>query len=298
MNTLVIGAGGSRIREFMELTKPRVVALIVFTAMIGMALAPPGLPDPPRFIAASLGIGLAAAAAAACNCLAERRIDARMARTRARPLPRGGVTPRETAIFAAILALLGLGLLYWFVNPLTMALTAATFFGYAVIYTRWLKPATPQNIVIGGASGAMPPVLGWAAMTGSVDHEALLLFLIIYAWTPPHFWALALYRREEYARAGLPMLPVTHGEGYTSLSILLYTCILAGVSLLPLAVGMAGWLYLLAAVVLDAYYLLLVLRLFRRYSDPLARHAFAWSILYLGLLYSALLLDHFISLPL
>ena len=215
MNSLALACSGWRLNEFLALTKPRVVALIAFTAVIGMLLAPPGPPDLGRFLAASLGVALAAAGAAACNCLAERRIDARMARTRARPLPRGEVSPAETALFAAILAGLGLGLLYWLVNPLTMLLTAFTFFGYAVVYTRWLKPATPQNIVIGGASGAMPPVLGWAAMTGSVGHEALLLFLIIYAWTPPHFWALALYRREEYARAGLPMLPVTHGEDYS-----------------------------------------------------------------------------------
>jgi protoheme IX farnesyltransferase len=271
--------------------------MIVFTAMIGMLLAPPGPPDAGQFLMGSLGIALAAAGAAVCNCLAERRIDARMARTRARPLPRGEVGPRETAFFAAILAGLGLGLLYWWVNPLTAGLTAMTFFGYAVVYTRWLKPATPQNIVIGGASGAMPPVLGWAAMTGYVGHEALLLFLIIYAWTPPHFWALALYRREEYARAGLPMLPVTHGEHYTKLSILLYTGILAGVSLLPVAVGMAGWLYLSAAVLLDVHYLRVAWRLFRRYSDALARKAFAWSILYLGLLFTALLLDHYLSAP-
>jgi len=204
----------------------------------------------------------------------------------------------ETAVFAAALGASGLGLLYCWVNPLTAWLTAFTFFGYAVVYTRWLKPATPQNIVIGGASGAMPPVLGWAAMTGGVGHEALLLFLIIYAWTPPHFWALALYRREEYARAGLPMLPVTHGERYTLLSILLYTCILTGVSLLPLAVGMSGWLYLLAVLALDAYYLALAWRLLHAYSDTLARRAFAWSILYLGLLFTALLLDHYLSLPL
>jgi protoheme IX farnesyltransferase len=243
-------------------------------------------------------VALAAGGAAACNCLAERRIDARMARTRARPLPRGRVSPSATALFAAALTGLGLGLLYWLVNPLTMWLTALTFFGYAVVYTRWLKPASPQNIVIGGASGAMPPVLGWAAMTGGVGHEALLLFLIIYAWTPPHFWALALYRREDYARAGLPMLPVTHGERYTLLSILLYTCILTGVSLLPLAVGMSGWIYLLATLALDATYLLLAWRLFRHYSDALARRAFAWSILYLGLLFAALLLDHCLATPL
>jgi protoheme IX farnesyltransferase len=298
MNTLAIGAPGWRAREFLELTKPRVVAMIVFTAMIGMVLAPPGLPDPIRFVCASLGIGLAAAGAAAFNCLAERRIDARMARTRARPLPRGGVGPRETAIFAAFLALLGFGLLYWLVNTLTMYLTAATFFGYAVVYTRWLKPATPQNIVIGGASGAMPPVLGWAAMTGQVGYEALLLFLIIYAWTPPHFWALALYRRREYAQAGLPMLPVTHGQEFTLISILLYTLILGAVSILPLAVGMSGWVYLLAVVPLDLYYLHLAWRLYRAYTDGLARFAFNWSILYLALLFSALLSDHFLFLPL
>jgi protoheme IX farnesyltransferase len=297
MSSHVLAHTGWRFAEFLELTKPRVVAMIVFTAMIGMLLAPPGPPDAGRFLMGSLGIALAAAGAAVCNCLAERRIDARMARTRARPLPRGEVSPRETAFFAAVLAGLGLGLLYWWVNPLTAGLTAMTFFGYAVVYTRWLKPATPQNIVIGGASGAMPPVLGWAAMTGYVGHEALLLFLIIYAWTPPHFWALALYRREEYARAGLPMLPVTHGEHYTKLSILLYTGILAGVSLLPVAVGMAGWLYLSAAVLLDIHYLRVAWRLFRHYSDSLARKAFAWSILYLGLLFTALLLDHYLSAP-
>jgi protoheme IX farnesyltransferase len=297
MSSHALNPADGRFDAFLALTKPRVVAMIVFTAMIGMLLAPPGPPDPVRFLAASLGIALAAAGAAACNCLAERLIDGRMARTRARPLPRGRVSPGETALFAAGLGGLGLGLLHWLVNPLTMVLTALTFFGYTVVYTRWLKPATPQNIVIGGASGAMPPVLGWVAMTGAVDHEALLLFLIIYAWTPPHFWALALYRRDEYARAGLPMLPVTHGEFYTRQSILLHTCILAGVSLLPVAVGMAGWIYLAAALILDGYYLALAWRLFRRYSDALARRAFAWSILYLGLLFAALLADHFLFLP-
>lgn len=297
MTSLALDRFAWRTREFFELAKPRVVAMIVFTAMIGMVLAVPGWPDPLRFLAASLGVALAAGGAAACNCLAERRIDAGMARTRARPLPRGEVSPFETALFAATLTGLGLGLLYWLVNPLTMWLTAFTFFAYAVVYTRWLKPASPQNIVIGGASGAMPPVLGWAAMTGSIGHEALLLFLIIYAWTPPHFWALALYRREEYARVGLPMLPVTHGERYTLLSILLYTGILTAVSLLPLAVGMSGHLYLIAVLALDSYYLLLAWRLFRCYSDALARRAFAWSILYLGLLFLALLLDHFLVPP-
>lgn len=294
MNTLALDRLTWRYRGFIELAKPRVVALVVFTAMIGMVLAVPGWPDPVRFLAASLGVALAAGGAAACNCLAERGIDALMSRTRARSLPRGTVSPAEAVVFAATLAGLGLGLLYWLVNPLTMVLTALTLFGYAVVYTRWLKPASPQNIVIGGVSGAMPPVLGWAAMTGEVTHEALLLFLIIYAWTPPHFWALALFRRADYARAGLPMLPVTHGERYTLLSILLYTCILTGASLLPLAAGMAGYLYLAVVLVLDAYYLVLAWRLFRGYSDHLARRAFTWSILYLGLLFSALLVDHFV----
>jgi protoheme IX farnesyltransferase len=298
MNSLVLHPATGRARAFLELAKPRVVALMVFTAMIGMLLATPGVPDSGLFLAASLGIALAAGGAAACNCLAERGIDARMARTRARPLPRGEVSPAETALFAAGMAGAGLGLLYWLVNPLTMWLTAATFFAYAVIYTRWLKPASPQNIVIGGASGAMPPLLGWAAMTGNVGHEALLLFLIIYAWTPPHFWSLALYRRADYARVGLPMLPVTHGERYTLISILLYTAILTGVTLLPVAVGMCGVIYLGAVVALDAYYLALAWRLLRHYSDVLARRAFAWSILYLGLLFAALLLDHYLVPPL
>ena len=267
MNTLALDRLTWRYRGFLELAKPRVVTLVVFTAMIGMVLAVPGWPNPVRFLAASLGVALAAGGAAACNCLAERGIDALMSRTRARPLPRGTVSPGEAVAFAATLAGLGLGLLYWLVNPLTMVLTALTLFGYAVVYTRWLKPASPQNIVIGGVSGAMPPVLGWAAMTGEVTHEALLLFLIIYAWTPPHFWALALFRRADYAKAGLPMLPVTHGERYTLLSILLYTCILTGASLLPLAAGMAGYLYLAAVLVLDACYLVLAWRLFRCYSD-------------------------------
>lgn len=284
----------ARGREYLQLCKPRVVALIVFTAMIGMLLATPGLPAAGSFLVASLGIGLAASGAAAFNCLVERHIDARMARTRARPLPLGRVRPAEALLVAGGLAALGLFLLYRFVNPLTAWLTFATFIGYAVIYTVLLKPATPQNIVIGGASGAMPPVLGWAAMTGGVGHEALLLFLVIYAWTPPHFWSLALYRRHEYARAGLPMLPVTHGEHYTRLHILFYTLLLAAVTGLPLATGMSGLLYAAVAVGLNAIFLAHAWRLFRRYSDDLARRTFAWSILYLSLLFAALLLDHWI----
>jgi len=286
-----------RWRDFIKLTKPRVVMLMVFTAMIGMLLAPPGSPDPIQFLLASLGIGLAAGGAAALNCLAERDIDARMARTRGRPLPRGKVSPGETMAFALTLGGAGLGLLYGWVNPLTAGLTAATFFGYAVVYTRWLKPASPQNIVIGGASGAMPPALGWAAMTGHLGHEALLLALIIYTWTPPHFWALALYRKDDYARAGLPMLPVTHGDRYTRMSIWLYTLLLSGVTLLPVAVGMAGWIYLLSCSALNGHYLKLTWKLKESDSMTQAHQAFRWSILYLGLLFSALLLDHYLHFP-
>ncbi len=284
-----------RAHEYLQLCKPRVVALIVFTAMIGMLLATPGLPETGVFLTASIGIALAAAGAAAFNCLVEQRIDAQMARTRARPLPLGRVRPSEALMLAGCLAALGLFLLYRFVNPLTAWLTFATFIGYAVIYTVLLKPATPQNIVIGGASGAMPPVLGWAAMTGGVGHEALLLFLIIFAWTPPHFWSLALYRRNDYARAGLPMLPVTHGEDYTRLHILFYTVLLAAVTGLPVATGMCGPLYTLIAVGLNAVFLGFAWRLFRNYSDALARRTFAWSILYLSLLFAALLADHWLQ---
>jgi protoheme IX farnesyltransferase len=281
--------------EYLQLCKPRVVSLIVFTAMIGMFLATPGLPEAGLFLLASLGIGLAASGAAAFNCLVEQRIDAQMARTRGRPLPLGRVGSVEALMVALGLAALGLFLLYRFVNPLAAWLTFGTFIGYAVVYTVLLKPATPQNIVIGGASGAMPPVLGWAAMTGGVGHEALLLFLIIFAWTPPHFWSLALYRRTEYARAGLPMLPVTHGEYYTRLHILFYTLLLAAVTALPLATGMSGGLYAMMAVGLNAVFLVYAWRLFRNYSDDLARRTFAWSIVYLSLLFAALLLDHWIQ---
>lgn len=298
MTTLVLATGRGRVGEFIALTKPRVVALMVFTALIGMVLAPPGPPDAALVLTACLGIGLAAAGAAAVNCLVERHIDARMARTRARPLPRGQVTPAEALTFALLLAGGGLALLAVWVNTLAMLLTAGTFFAYSVVYTLWLKPATPLNIVIGGASGAMPPVLGWAAMTGEVGHEALLLSLLIFVWTPPHFWALALYRKADYVRSGLPMLPVTHGDGYTCLHILLYTLLLSAVSLLPVAVGMAQGLYLLCVVVLDAYYLALAWRLWRRPAPGLARFAFTWSIVYLGALFSALLLDHYLRFPL
>ena len=282
-------------RAFYALTKPRVVSLIVFTAVIGMFLATPGMVPVQILLAATLGIASVAGAAAAVNCLVEQKIDAVMQRTRARPLPRGELSSLQTLVFAGMLGGLGLWVLVHFVNPLTMWLTLATFVGYAIVYTVILKPMTPQNIVIGGAAGAMPPVLGWAAVTGEVTTEALLLFLIIYAWTPPHFWALALYRTEEYAKAGLPMLPVTHGRRYTQLQVLLYSLILFGVSLLPFAIRMSGWLYLAAACVLGAIFIGYAIALHARYSDRLAQRAFRYSIVYLALLFAALLVDHYLA---
>ena len=284
-----------RFKQFLALTKPRVVQLVVFCAVIGMFLAVPGLPPPSTVFFATLGIALVAGAAAAVNCLVEQKIDAKMLRTRGRPLPRGQVTSRSTLVFASLVGGLGLFLLHRFVNPLTMWLTLATFVGYAVIYTVLLKPATPQNIVIGGASGAMPPVLGWAAVTNSVPPEALLLFLIIFAWTPPHFWSLALYRTKEYAVAGLPMLPVTHGAEYTRLQIVLYTVVLVLVTMLPYVIRMSGILYLVAALALGGMFLAYAIRLYRDYSDKLARATFRYSILYLTALFSALLIDHYLQ---
>jgi protoheme IX farnesyltransferase len=285
-----------RLRQFYELTKPRVVSLIVFCAVIGMFLATPAGEwiELKVLLAATVGIALVAGAAAAVNCLVEQKIDAVMARTRARPLPRGELTSMQTLFFAAVIGGAGMWLLHQFVNPLTAWLTFGTFVGYAVIYTVILKPATPQNIVIGGASGAMPPVLGWAAVTGEVSPQALILFLIIFAWTPPHFWALALYRTQEYARAGLPMLPVTHGRKFTQLHVLLYTVILFATSLMPFAYGMSGWPYLVAAVVLGGIFLGYAWMIFRRYEDAVARATFKYSIVYLALLFAALLVDHYI----
>jgi protoheme IX farnesyltransferase len=295
VNTHVLPASlASQARAFLALTKPRVVSLIVFTAVIGMFLATPGMVEARVLIAGTLGIAFVAGAAAAINCLVEQRIDAVMRRTRWRPLPRGELSPLQTLVFAGALGGLGLWLLYEFVNALTMWLTVGTFIGYAVVYTVLLKPATPQNIVIGGASGAMPPVLGWAAVAGEVTTEPMLLFLIIFAWTPPHFWSLALYRTEEYARAGVPMLPVTHGKAYTRLQVLLYTLILFAVSLLPFVVRMSGWLYLASALVLGGVFIGYALRIYREYSDVLARRTFRYSILYLALLFAALLVDHYL----
>ena len=281
-----------RLRAFAALTKPRVVSLIVFCAVIGMFLASPGPVPTPILVFATLGIALVAGAAAAINCLVEEHIDARMARTRARPLPLGEVSAFETFFFSGVLGGTGLSILYRFVNPLTMWLTLLTFVGYAVIYTLYLKPRTSQNIVIGGAAGAMPPVLGWSAVTGQVPAEAWLLFLIIFVWTPPHFWSLALYRAREYEAAGLPMLPVTHGAAYTRRQIFLYTVGLAAVTVVPYLIGMSGLLYLAAAVVLDGIFLAHAWTIWRNYSDLAARKAFRWSIIYLALLFAALLIDH------
>jgi protoheme IX farnesyltransferase len=282
------------VRALYALTKPRVVSLIVFTAVIGMFLATPGMVPLQILVAGTLGIACVAGAAAAVNCLVEQKIDAVMRRTRWRPLPRGELTPLQTLVFAGALGGLGLWILVHFVNALTMWLTVATFIGYAIVYTVLLKPATPQNIVIGGASGAMPPVLGWAAVTGEVSTEAMVLFLIIFAWTPPHFWSLALYRTEEYAKAGVPMLPVTHGKAYTRLQVLLYTVILLAASLLPYVVRMSGLLYLAAALVLGGIFLAYAVRIHRAYSDALAQKTFRYSILYLALLFAALLVDHYL----
>ncbi len=295
MTTHTLTAASHRVRQFYELTKPRVVSLIVFCAVIGMFLATPADAMVPLdvLLAGTAGIALVAGAAAAVNCLVEQHIDAIMLRTRRRPLPRGEVTPMQTLLFASVVGGFGLWLLHSFVNDLTMWLTLGTFVGYAIVYTILLKPATPQNIVIGGASGAMPPVLGWAAVNGEVHPEALLLFLIIFAWTPPHFWALALYRTEEYKRAGLPMLPVTHGRRFTQLHVLLYTLILAACTLLPFAYGMSGMIYLLSALALDSVFIGYAVRLYRNYSDALARKTFRFSIVYLALLFAALLVDHY-----
>jgi protoheme IX farnesyltransferase len=283
-----------RLRAFYSLTKPRVVSLIVFTAVIGMFLATPGLVPSQILLAGTVGIFLVAGAAAAVNCLVEQKIDAVMSRTRWRPLPQGELSVAQTLVFAGVLGGTGLWLLYHYVNALTMWLTAATFVGYAIVYTVILKPATPQNIVIGGASGAMPPVLGWAAVTGEVGIEAMALFLIIFAWTPPHFWSLALYRTEDYARAGVPMLPVTHGKPYTRLQVLLYTLILFAASLVPYVIRMSGVLYLVAATLLGGIFLAYALRIYVAYSDALAQKTFRYSIAYLAFLFAALLLDHYL----
>ena len=284
-------------RQYKALTKPRVIQLIVFCALIGMVLAVPGVPgmdDVVTATIASLGIWLVSGAAAAFNCIVEKSIDAKMKRTSWRPTARGDLSDAQTLLFSAVLGITGSLILYVWINPLTMWLTFGTFVGYAVIYTMVLKPLTPQNIVIGGASGAMPPVLGWAAMTNEVTADALILFLIIFLWTPPHFWALALYRVEDYRKSGLPMLPVTHGSEFTRLQIFLYTLVLFAACLLPLVSGMSSWLYLASAVVLSVIFCVYAVRLMRNYSDELARATFRFSLWHLSLLFAALLLDHYL----
>jgi protoheme IX farnesyltransferase len=283
-------------RDYLELTKPKVVALITFTAMVGMLLATPGAVPWEILVFGSLGIALMAGSAAAINHLVDRRADAIMARTRHRPLPSGHLESRQVFTFSAIIGLLGLGLLLAFTNPLTAILTFAALIGYAVIYTLFLKRATPQNIVIGGAAGAAPPLLGWTAVTGQVDSGALLLFLIIYIWTPPHFWALAIHRRHDYANADIPMLPVTHGVAFTRLHILLYTVLLFLVTLLPYLTGMSGWIYLVGAVLLGLRFLSYATRLYATGDDRLAMPTFGFSIVYLFGLFAALMLDHYASL--
>ena len=284
-------------RQYHALTKPRVVQLIVFCALIGMVLAVPGWPDGSQLLLglwACVGIWLVAGAAAAFNCLVEKSIDAKMKRTAWRPTAKGELSDRQALAFSALLCAVGSAILYVLVNPLTMWLTFATFVGYAIVYTVILKPLTPQNIVIGGASGAMPPVLGWSSMTGEVGPEALILFLIIFLWTPPHFWALALYRVEDYRKSGLPMLPVTHGNAFTRLQILLYTFVLLAACLMPFLYGMSSWLYLFFALVLNIGFIGYAVALWRNYSDALARKTFRFSLIHLSVLFAALLVDHYL----
>ncbi|MES2048159.1 MAG: heme o synthase [Pseudomonadota bacterium] len=291
-----ISLPSNRFAQYMALTKPRVTQLAVFCAVIGMFLATPELPGWRLVLAATVGIWLLAGAAFAVNCLVEREIDARMARTARRASASGEITPPQILLFSAVIGAAGMWVLYSLVNPLTMWLTFATFVGYAVIYTIILKPATPQNIVIGGLSGAMPPALGWAAIANDVPMQAWLLVLIIFVWTPPHFWALAMYRRDDYAKSGLPMLPVTHGPELTRFHIWLYTIALFATTMLPYAVHMSGLIYLVSAIILGGIFLGYAWQIYRHYNDILARKTFTFSIIYLSLLFAALLLDHYIKL--
>lgn len=293
---MIAGAHASRAGAFIELCKPRVVALIVFTAVVGMALASPGLPPLDRFGLATLGIALAAASAAAINHVIDRRIDERMLRTRNRPIPSGTLNERQALAFAFALATVSMLVLSLGVNALTALLTFFSLIGYAIVYTVWLKRATPQNIVIGGAAGAAPPVLGWAAMTGEVHAHALILFLIIFAWTPPHFWALAIFRRDDYAGVGLPMLPVTHGVEFTRWQILFYSIVLMLVTLLPYLTGMSGLVYLAGIAVLDLGFLGYAVALLISRSESLAMEMFRYSVLYLMALFAILLIDHYFTL--
>lgn len=291
MTTLT--AQPNRIAQYWALTKPRVTQLAVFCAVIGMFLATPGLPDWHIVIAATIGIWLLAGAAFAVNCLVEREIDSRMARTARRPMASGEISVPQTLVFSGIIGGIGMWVLYNLVNPLTMWLTLATFVGYAVIYTIILKPSTPQNIVIGGLSGAMPPALGWAAIANDVPMQAWILVLIIFIWTPPHFWALAMYRRDDYAKSGLPMLPITHGMKFTQFHIWLYTIALVATTTLPFAVRMSGLIYLISALILGVVFLWYAWQIYKHYTDLIARKTFTYSIIYLSLLFAALLVDHY-----
>ncbi len=294
-NPPIVLVSASRWRDFLELTKPKVSLLIVFTAVVGMILASPGFVPLPALIFGTLGIALASGSAAAFNHVLDRRIDEQMARTRRRPLPTGHLQMNHAVVFAVLLGVASMLILSLFVNLLTAALTFCSLIGYAMVYTMWLKRATPQNIVIGGAAGAAPPVLGWAAVTNTVDPQALLLFLIIFTWTPPHFWALAIARRDDYAKASIPMLPVTHGIPYTRLQIVLYTILLVLSTLLPYLCGMSGFIYLGVAVILNARFLYYVVALQRGLRPELPMRTFKFSITYLMLLFAALIVDHYLS---
>ncbi|HEY0973616.1 MAG TPA: heme o synthase [Solimonas sp.] len=288
-------AASSRFNEYYELCKPRVVMLIVFTAVVGMFLAVPGMPPLAPLLWGTLGIALQAASAAAVNQIIDRNIDARMARTCGRPLVTGRLTMTESIAFATVLGLVGFGVLWFLVNPLTAVLTQLTLIGYAGIYTLYLKRATPQNIVIGGAAGAAPPVLGWAAVTGEIHAHALVLFAIIFIWTPPHFWALAIDRRDDYAKADIPMLPVTHGIEFTRTQVLLYTVLLVAVTVLPFATRMSGWLYLIGALALGGVFLYYAVRLKWWPTPGLPMRTFGYSIVYLMGIFTLLLVDHYLG---
>lgn len=282
-------------RDYYELTKPRVVTLIVFTAIVGMFVSVPGWPGTVPLVFGTLGIGLAASSAAVFNHVLDARIDIQMMRTRGRPLPQGKLTEKAALTFASGLCVISMIVLWFIVNPLTAVLTFFSLIGYAVVYTAWLKRATPQNIVIGGAAGAAPPILGWTAVTNEIHSGALLMFLIVFVWTPPHFWALAIARKEEYAKVDIPMLPVTHGEAYTRLNILLYTILLALVTLMPYLIGMSGLIYLVTAIVLDAVFLYYAIQMYRLPADEaLPMQTFRFSISYLSFLFAAILIDHYL----
>ena len=284
--------------DYYELCKPRVVALIIFTAIVGMLLATPGMVPWQPLLFGTLGIGMAAASAAAINQIVDQRVDADMLRTSKRPLPTGHLTNTQALVFAGILGVTSMAILVLLVNPLTALLTLCSRIGYAFIYTMYLKRATPQNIVIGGAAGAAPPVLGWVAVTGHIDPNSLLLFLIIFAWTPPHFWALAIHRRDEYSKVNIPMLPVTHGVAFTRLQVLLYTIILVAVTALPFATQMSGWFYFTGAMILGGVFLSYAIKLLLGKDEKIAIKTFGYSILYLMLLFALLLVDHYVPLVL